>query len=100
MVYFSYRQYYPPLQSELSHRPYSPRIKREEEHQLPTHHDGRFQQMDNHALPMTNIEQGSDNDQDQVRVEGYEEGETVKRPGPGSMREVWRQGSDGAGERI
>ncbi|KAI0957258.1 hypothetical protein AcW1_005710 [Taiwanofungus camphoratus] len=34
--YISYRQYYPPLASEYCHRPYSPRIKREE--LLPTHH--------------------------------------------------------------
>jgi len=35
VAYFSYRQYYPSLAAELSHRPYSPRIKREE--LLPTH---------------------------------------------------------------
>ncbi|KAJ3533863.1 hypothetical protein NM688_g7221 [Phlebia brevispora] len=29
LAYFSYRQYYPSLASEVSHRPYSPRIKRE-----------------------------------------------------------------------
>jgi len=29
LAYFSYRQYYPPLESNLSHKPYSPRIKRE-----------------------------------------------------------------------
>ncbi|KAH9900986.1 acid phosphatase/Vanadium-dependent haloperoxidase [Cubamyces lactineus] len=27
-AYFSYRQYYPPLQSEMSHQPYPPRVKR------------------------------------------------------------------------
>lgn len=38
--YFSYRQFYPSLSSERSHRPFSPRVKREvEEHSvLPTHH--------------------------------------------------------------
>ncbi|KAH9856937.1 acid phosphatase/Vanadium-dependent haloperoxidase [Lenzites betulinus] len=36
IAYFSYRQYYPPLQSEASHKPYSPRIKRGG-HMLPTH---------------------------------------------------------------
>ncbi|KAH9951231.1 phosphatidic acid phosphatase type 2/haloperoxidase [Amylocystis lapponica] len=35
VAYFSYRQYYPSLAAELSHRPYSPRIKREE--LLPMH---------------------------------------------------------------
>ncbi|EIW51708.1 acid phosphatase/Vanadium-dependent haloperoxidase [Trametes versicolor FP-101664 SS1] len=35
-AYFSYRQFYPPLWSEISHKPYSPRIKRGS-HLLPTH---------------------------------------------------------------
>ncbi|KAI0831359.1 acid phosphatase/Vanadium-dependent haloperoxidase, partial [Trametes gibbosa] len=35
-AYFSYRQYYPPLQSETSQKPYSPRIKRGGQ-LLPTH---------------------------------------------------------------
>lgn len=30
-AYFSYRQYYPSLASEFSHRPYGPRIKNEED---------------------------------------------------------------------
>ncbi|KAI0636915.1 acid phosphatase/Vanadium-dependent haloperoxidase [Trametes polyzona] len=38
-AYFSYRQYYPPLQSDLSHKPYSPRIKRGGQ-LLPTHTRG------------------------------------------------------------
>ncbi|KAJ3989115.1 phosphatidic acid phosphatase type 2/haloperoxidase [Lentinula detonsa] len=37
MAYFSYRQYYPSLSSELCHQPYSPRIAREPEI-LPMHH--------------------------------------------------------------
>ncbi|OJT11152.1 Phosphatidate phosphatase PPAPDC1B [Trametes pubescens] len=35
-AYFSYRQFYPPLWSDMSHKPYSPRIKRGS-HLLPTH---------------------------------------------------------------
>ena len=35
-AYFSYRQYYPPLQSEMSHQPYPPRVKRGGQI-LPTH---------------------------------------------------------------
>ena len=31
MSFFAYRQYYPPLSSAASHRPFSPRIKREED---------------------------------------------------------------------
>lgn len=47
-AYFSYRQYFPPLTSKLAHRPYSPRIQKEESREggsqltdnasyLPTH---------------------------------------------------------------
>ena len=35
VAYFSYRQYYPSLAAKLSHRPYPPRIKREDV--LPSH---------------------------------------------------------------
>ncbi|KAF8061593.1 PAP2-domain-containing protein [Lyophyllum atratum] len=35
--YFTYRQYYPSLGSELSHRPYSPRIQRDDGEVLPVH---------------------------------------------------------------
>jgi len=37
--YFTYRQYYPSLASDDSHRPHSPRIRREEDEveTLPTH---------------------------------------------------------------
>ncbi|KAF9264754.1 PAP2-domain-containing protein [Marasmius fiardii PR-910] len=41
MSYFAYRQYYPPLSSEMSHKPYSPRIKREMEAILPVYHHER-----------------------------------------------------------
>lgn len=44
MSFFAYRQYYPPLSSELSHRPFSPRIKREDEEPI---------------LPSTNVVSGS-----------------------------------------
>ena len=37
LAYFSYRQYYPSLSSELSHRPYSPRIKEDLDAVLPFH---------------------------------------------------------------
>ncbi|KAL0580260.1 hypothetical protein V5O48_001765 [Marasmius crinis-equi] len=41
MSFFAYRQYYPPLHSEMSHKPFSPRIKREMEAILPIHHHDR-----------------------------------------------------------
>jgi len=37
LAYFSYRQYYPSLVAKHSHRPYAPRIKREDTGILPTH---------------------------------------------------------------
>ncbi|KAJ3724469.1 PAP2-domain-containing protein [Lentinula raphanica] len=66
MAYFSYRQYYPSLSSELCHQPYSPRIARDPEI-LPMHH--RHQHSETTALPPP---------------EG-----TVPRPDPGSLTELW-----------
>ncbi|KAJ7083837.1 PAP2-domain-containing protein [Mycena crocata] len=77
--YFCYRQYYPSLASEVSHRPYSPRIAREDH--LPTYQRRSSSRQDNH--PTTNDIVGS----------GPMEG-TVLREGPGSLREVWRDSSD------
>ncbi|KAJ4483440.1 phosphatidic acid phosphatase type 2/haloperoxidase [Lentinula aciculospora] len=74
MAYFSYRQYYPSLSSELCHRPYSPRIAREPE-VLPLHH--RHQNSETSALPpRTNAPEG-----------------TVPRPDPGSLTELWGNGA-------
>jgi len=71
-AYFTYRQYYPPLSSEYAHRPYSPRIKREEESHvdvLPTHRHSHSDSLD----------------------EDYELTGTVPRPsGPGPLEEVWK----------
>ncbi|KAJ3866580.1 phosphatidic acid phosphatase type 2/haloperoxidase [Lentinula novae-zelandiae] len=70
MAYFSYRQYYPSLSSELCHQPYSPRIAREPE-VLPLHH--RHQHSETSALPpRTSAQDG-----------------TVPRPDPGSLTELW-----------
>ncbi len=71
MGYFAYRQYYPSLASELSHRPYSPRIKRDESQDLPLRASGQYLNSDT-----------GDNDLDG----------TVRRGGPGSLEEVWREG--------
>ncbi|KAG6831169.1 hypothetical protein H0H92_012309 [Tricholoma furcatifolium] len=79
--YFSYRQYYPSLASELSHRPYSPRIKRESLDILPTHHhhSGSVDQHDTSALP-------------QHDVYGVVEG-TVQRPEL-PLTELWQDGAN------
>ncbi|KAF9052461.1 PAP2-domain-containing protein [Hymenopellis radicata] len=68
MAYFAYRQYYPSLASELSHRPYSPRIKRDESQDLPLRASGQFLNSD-------------------TELDG-----TVRRGGPGPLEEVWREG--------
>lgn len=71
VAYFSYRQYYPHLASELSHRPYSPRIKSETaEPLLPVH---RYDPL------------AGDRGYDSLELEG-----TVRRPGPQHLRDAWR----------
>lgn len=66
--YFSYRQYFPSLASPLSHRPYSPRIEREDEPEegLPTHID---------SIPNDPTQPGAHEDME--LADG-----TVKRPNP------------------
>lgn len=82
MAYFAYRQYYPSLASELSHRPYSPRIKREEqEHLLPIH----ARHVSSSAIP----EDGARHSSDEFELDG-----TVPRPVPGSLDHLWREGDD------
>ncbi|KAJ7470621.1 PAP2-domain-containing protein [Mycena latifolia] len=78
--YFSYRQYYPSLASEVSHRPYSPRITRDD---IPTHHrrTSSRQAYGDHATA------------DDVVSSGPLEG-TVLRDGPGPLLEVWRGSQD------
>lgn len=81
LSYFSYRQYFPSLASPLSHRPYSPRIEREEESGpgLPIHSD-----------PRTQYPNDVNSDHDDVElVDG-----TVKRSGPSYLSDGWRE--DGA----
>ncbi|THH07218.1 hypothetical protein EW146_g9385 [Bondarzewia mesenterica] len=88
-AYFAYRQYYPSLASELSHRPYSPRIKREED-LLPIHHRSSAEAM----YPSTSRimsqygDGGSEGDEVEL-VDG-----TVRRGGPGPLEEVWKGNDD------
>ncbi|KAJ6496543.1 phosphatidic acid phosphatase type 2/haloperoxidase [Mycena vitilis] len=75
--YFSYRQYYPSLSSEVSHRPYAPRIAQDD---FPGHHrrtSSRQAYTDDHPTTDDIIDSGP--------LEG-----TVRREGPGPLREVWR----------
>ncbi len=93
MSFFAYRQYYPSLSSELSHRPYSPRIKHEVEDALPLHHD--------HSSSQDHTTFGSSSGRpgmvrrytdEPLPAEQYEMDGTVVRPDPGSLEDVWRQG--------
>ncbi|KAG6868280.1 hypothetical protein C0993_005565 [Termitomyces sp. T159_Od127] len=84
--YFAYRQYYPSLASELSHRPYSPRIKRESVEILPTHHEtstGNHNEMYNLNQP-----QGTFGD-----TGGFDLSGTVQRPDL-PLEEVWQDGAN------
>jgi diacylglycerol diphosphate phosphatase / phosphatidate phosphatase len=86
--FFSYRQYYPSLGDPLSHRPYSPRIKRELEETLPFHHrhetshDSSAPSVDEHPLAVGALQNSADPD-----IDG-----TVKRPEPEPMKDIWAEG--------
>jgi diacylglycerol diphosphate phosphatase/phosphatidate phosphatase len=97
--YFTYRQYYPSLTSELSHRPYSPRIRREDQDAgiLPTHHRRKSTATDDPSQslppPPTDDEHAGSHGpfaDTKDELEG-----TVMRPNPGELSEIWR---DGEGE--
>ncbi|KAG6896128.1 hypothetical protein C0992_010169 [Termitomyces sp. T32_za158] len=84
--YFSYRQYYPSLASELSHRPYSPRIKRESSEILPTHHNTGSG--DHNEMYNLNQSQGASGDANRLDLEG-----TVQRPDL-PLEEIWQDGAN------
>lgn len=88
--YFSYRQYYPPLDSEFSHRPYSPRIKKDSDETLPTHHGNSASN-----YPFAGTSDTTAPTLPQVQHTGNEEYElegTVLRPHPpGSLEDMWRR---------
>ena len=78
VAYFSYRQYYPDLADELSHRPYSPRIGDESAGSiLPVHDQSKNQRYD---------PPGAGRNYDSFELNG-----TVERPGPQRLREAWRE---------
>ncbi|KAF8631439.1 hypothetical protein AX17_005116 [Amanita inopinata Kibby_2008] len=90
LAYFSYRQYYPSLASDLCHRPYSPRIKREDQEILPSHmvpsDDLHSQPFDAPRLPFAG---GSGSGYENVG-HSYELAGTIPRPELGPMDEIWR----------
>jgi len=86
IAYFAYHQYYPSLADELSHRPYSPRIRDESsESILPIHDQPKNQRYD---PPGTGR-----------NYDSFELGGTVERPGPPHLRDAWREHDEsGVGE--
>ncbi|KAK7054966.1 hypothetical protein VNI00_003429 [Paramarasmius palmivorus] len=113
MSYFAYRQYYPPLSSELSHKPYSPRIKREMDAIIPIHHN---EESRHHRTPSTtpmststppNGTNGAAYPHSMTRRytdepmsrDDYELAGTVRRPDPGPLEEVWKDGDSDGSER-
>jgi diacylglycerol diphosphate phosphatase/phosphatidate phosphatase len=79
--FFGYRQYYPPLSSPLSHRPYSPRIKSEDDgNVLPTQ---RPTSQHYPLIGQSNVPSGFDRQRD------YELSGTVPRQAA-SLEEIWK----------
>ncbi|KAG6865031.1 hypothetical protein C0991_005577 [Blastosporella zonata] len=85
--YFTYRQYYPSLADELSHRPYSPRIKRENAEILPLHHQHHSELAGSHEASVHPQNPVSYNDGDDFELAG-----TVQRPNL-PLEEVWEDGA-------
>ena len=84
IAYFSYRQYYPHLADELSHRPYSPRIRDEgAEPVLPVHDQSSNQRYD---------PAGAGRGYDSFELNG-----TVERPGPQHLRDAWKEHDESEG---
>jgi len=84
IAYFAYRQYYPDLAAEFSHRPFSPRIKDENTAAiLPVHDQSNNQRYD---------PAGGSRGYDSFELEG-----TVQRPGPQHLRDAWREEESGVG---
>lgn len=83
VAYFSYRQYYPGLADELSHRPYSPRIKNEDSQPI---------------LPVHSASQGHDAAGADHRYDSYELEGTVQRPDTQRFQDTWKDRGDSGAE--
>ncbi|EDR07742.1 uncharacterized protein LACBIDRAFT_298246 [Laccaria bicolor S238N-H82] len=101
LAYFSYRQYYPSLSSELSHRPYSPRIKDELDANLHRNDlESPVLMANQQQGPAAHRRQESAVQQQQqqpltatAQEEDYELEGTAPRPsGPGHLYDVWSEG--------
>ncbi|KAF5393529.1 hypothetical protein D9757_000571 [Collybiopsis confluens] len=86
MAYFAYRQYYPSLASEFCHKPYSPRIKREPGIPLHVPLHLRHDSSASAGIPEATALQSA---QDESLVPP----QTVPRPDPGPLTEMWRRDS-------
>ncbi|KIJ69223.1 hypothetical protein HYDPIDRAFT_79486, partial [Hydnomerulius pinastri MD-312] len=74
IAYFAYRQYFPSLASPMSHRPYSPRVPRDEP-----------------VLPTSTADaQGFRDSAEGEQVELIDGG--VRKPDPGHLESIWREG--------
>lgn len=101
--FFSYRQYYPDLSSPLSHRPYSPRIKREDAEVLPTYNTnsnndgGDFvgQGPTDPSSTGPGYRPNTYHSDEAYELEG-----TVPRPEPGSLTKVWHDGEGDSGDNA
>ncbi|KAH7924588.1 PAP2-domain-containing protein [Leucogyrophana mollusca] len=78
--FFAYRQYFPSLASPMSHRPYSPRVPRDEE-VLPT---SNTQYPAPSVLPQ--YRDSGDGEQTELVNGG------VRKPDPGHLDDIWREG--------
>jgi len=97
LSYFSYRQYYPSLASPVSHRPYSPRIKREDDHSiLPMHHHQQKPSV-SEASPLHRPSHSNNSSIHSGHEENYELAGTVPRPGPEHLEDAWKERSAHAG---
>lgn len=86
-AYFSYRQYYPGLASQHTHRPFGPRVEQESNH-LPLHNRQSSADHLHSAMP-PRIGGLPYEDEDQTElIDG-----TVQRPRPLDLQDVWKASS-------
>lgn len=86
LAYFAYRQYYPPLNSELSHRPYAPRIAATEP-VLPVHRHSPSEDvfLDNGEGGANGPYRDQHPSDDDLELDG-----TVRREQPASLQQYWK----------